>query len=600
MTTRAIATHRVVAHLDLDAFYCQVERRDLRAKTAAGRRDGGASAADVALVVVQYNPFERGGVRALAPDDDRELRDGFENHSLIAVSYEARARGVKRNMRGREARALAPACAVVQVPTRRSKADLTLYREAGREVAAVLARGGTIERASIDEAYLDLTESAKKVLEETAWATILEKARTSHAAGASAVSGKGYVSKKALRAGSADGPVLGAGAVEETVENAAAGDASVEAAAAGDATVEAAAKEEEDPMRNFRPRPPDEASVAWWNRDESEWREEEKLLAAGAYICFNLRKACVDELGYTLSAGIALNKMLAKLTSGMNKPASQTVLCPDHTSTLLDELPIDRIRGLGAKFGRELADGLNVKTIGELARTPLRKLEEVCGEEKAQWVRKVSLGLDDDPVKAREMPKSIGTGKTFRGALAIRSIASAKHWLAELTAELNDRCEADEEEWNRVPKLLTLGLSSPDERETSSGHCSRRCPLRPGADEMAQDALTLLSKWASGRERWSITGMSVSASNFVSLEKDSGDVVEMFKNATKAAKAPASVSATPAASPIKADQIDKNVLAELPEAIQREIRASMGLLDKSTGGGVKRKNEITNYFSKKR
>jgi DNA polymerase eta len=308
----------------------------------------------------------------------------------------------------------------------------------------------------------------------------------------------------------------------------------------------------------------------------------------------------VDELGYTLSAGIALNKMLAKLTSGMNKPASQTVLCPDHTSTLLDELPIDRIRGLGAKFGRELADGLNVKTIGELARTPLRKLEEVCGEEKAQWVRKVSLGLDDDPVKAREMPKSIGTGKTFRGALAIRSIASAKHWLAELTAELNDRCEADEEEWNRVPKLLTLGLSSPDERETSSGHCSRRCPLRPGADEMAQDALTLLSKWASGRERWSITGMSVSASNFVSLEKDSGDVVEMFKNATKAAKAPASVSATPAASPIKADQIDKNVLAELPEAIQREIRASMGLLDKSTGGGVKRKNEITNYFSKKR
>ena len=92
----------------------------------------------------------------------------------------------------------------------------------------------------------------------------------------------------------------------------------------------------------------------------------------------------------------------------------------------------------------------------------------------------------------------------------------------------------------------------------------------------------------------------MSASNFVSLEKDSGDVVEMFKNATKAAKAPASVSATPAASPIKANQIDKNVLAELPEAIQREIRASMGLLDKSTGGGVKRKNEITNYFSKKR
>ena len=99
----------------------------------------------------------------------------------------------------------------------------------------MLARGGTIERASVDEAYVDLTERARKVLAGTAWATILEKARTSHAAGASAVRGKGYVSKEALRAGSADGPVLGAGAVEETVENAAAGDAAVEnAAAAGD------------------------------------------------------------------------------------------------------------------------------------------------------------------------------------------------------------------------------------------------------------------------------------------------------------------------------------------------------------------------------
>ena len=581
-TSRA-SKRRCVAHLDLDAFYCQVER----ALLPRGRHGD-----DAPLVVVQYNPFERGGVREMRASDDRELRDGFENHSLIAVSYEARARGVKRNMRGGEAKALAPTAVVVQVPTRRSKADLTTYRRAGSAVAAVLARGGTIERASIDEAYLDLTERAKRTLRETAWEEVLAAARTSHAAGARKPGEDGedrgaYVSKASLRAGSADAPVV----VGTTSANA------------------ESAKEEEDPMRNFRPKPPDAASVAWWSRPEHEWREEEKLLAAGAYICFNLRKACVDELGYTLSAGIASNKMLAKLTSGMNKPASQTILCPDHTSTLLNDLPIDRIRGLGAKFGRELAEGLDVKTIGELARTPLRKLEEVCGEERAQWVRKVSLGLDDDPVKEREMPKSIGTGKTFRGALAIRTLAGAKHWLAELTAELNDRCDEDEEEWGRVPKLLTLGLSSPNERGTSSGHCSRRCPLRQGAEEMAQDAFALVSKWASGRATWSITGLSVSASNFVSLEKDSGDVAEMFKNArsdarnkdsTVAVNHSRSATVTPAASPIKADQIDASVLAELPEEIQREIRASMGM---STGGAAaKRKpqaNSITNYFSKK-
>ena len=40
---------------------------------------------------------------------------------------------------------------------------------------------------------------------------------------------------------------------------------------------------DDDPMANYRPRAPDEASLAWWDRDEREWPEEEKLLAAGAY-----------------------------------------------------------------------------------------------------------------------------------------------------------------------------------------------------------------------------------------------------------------------------------------------------------------------------
>ena len=579
-TTTGGGGARVIAHLDLDAFYVQVERAldpSLRERPVA---------------VVQYNPFELGGVKTMGASDvrarvlDRGARD-FENHSLIAVSYEARACGVKRQMRAGEAGRLAPECAFVQVPTRRSKADLTSYRDAGAKVAQVLACGGVIERASIDEAYLDLTVSANAALEEVGFRRVVERARRSHVAGASEA--PAFVSKANLRAGSAVGVVI---ATPQTT-----------AAVAAAATEEKENKDEEDekerpppdPMAKFRPRPPDEASTAWWDREEHEWRHEEKLLAAGAYICEGLRKRCVDELGYTLSAGIAPNKMLAKLTSGMNKPNSQTVLCPDHTENLLRDLPIDRIRGLGAKLGRELAEALDVKTIGELAVTPLRKLEHVVGEEKAQWVRKVSLGLDDDPVKAREMPKSIGTGKTFRGALALKSLEAVKYRLAELADELNDRVEADEIEWDRTAKLLTLGLSSPDERGTSNGYCSRSCALRAGAAEKAQDALALVSKWASGRSNWSITGLSISASNFVSNEKDCGDVVEMFKNAAERAT-------TPAVSPIKADQIDESVLAELPEDIQREIRASYFASSSSSAAAARarkkpKKNSITNYFT---
>jgi len=593
MSSGAAGAARVIAHLDLDAFYAQVERAldpSLRGRPVA---------------VVQYNPFEQGGVKSMSAQDvrarvlDRGAKD-FENHSLIAVSYEARACGVKRQMRAGEAARLAPECVFVQVPTRRSKADLTSYRDAGAKVAQVLACGGVIERASIDEAYLDLTLSANAALEEVGFEEVVARARRSHVAGASEA--PAFVSKANLRAGSADGVVIA-----PATDGGGGGGGDAQEATVSEPSEPAAAP---DPMAKFRPRLPDEASMAWWDREEHEWREEEKLLAAGAYICEGLRKRCVDELGYTLSAGIAPNKMLAKLTSGMNKPNSQTVLCPDHTENLLRDLPIDRIRGLGAKLGRELAEALDVKTIGELAVTPIRKLEHVVGEEKAQWVRKVSLGLDDDPVKAREMPKSIGTGKPFRGALALKSLEAVKYRLTELAAELNDRVEADEVEWDRTAKLLTLGLSSPDERGTSNGYCSRSCALRAGAAEKAQDALALVSKWASGRSNWSITGLSISASNFVSNEKDCGNVVEMFKNAAERATTTTSTT-TPAVSPIKADQIDESVLAELPEEIQREIRASLfpkannagigGGGGGATGGGPSfkkaKKNPITNYFT---
>jgi nucleotidyltransferase/DNA polymerase involved in DNA repair len=43
------------------------------------------------------------------------------------------------------------------VPTAHGKADLTVYRECGAKVVAVLGAGGPVERASVDEAYIDVT-----------------------------------------------------------------------------------------------------------------------------------------------------------------------------------------------------------------------------------------------------------------------------------------------------------------------------------------------------------------------------------------------------------------------------------------------------------
>ncbi|XP_021901562.1 GTP-binding protein ERG-like [Carica papaya] len=96
--------------------------------------------------VVQYNEWKGG--------------------ALIAVSYEARKYGVKRSMRGDEAKEVCPQVNLVQVPVARGKADLNIYRNAGSEVVSILARKGRCERASIDEVYLDLTDASETMLAE--------------------------------------------------------------------------------------------------------------------------------------------------------------------------------------------------------------------------------------------------------------------------------------------------------------------------------------------------------------------------------------------------------------------------------------------------
>ena len=71
--------------------------------------------------------------------------------------------------------------------------------------------------------------------------------------------------------------------------------------------------------------------------------------------------------GFTCSAGVAANKMLAKLCAGLHKPNQQTVLPAEAVPALLHPLPLDRIKSLGAMFGERVMGELGVRTVGELA-----------------------------------------------------------------------------------------------------------------------------------------------------------------------------------------------------------------------------------------
>ena len=105
--------------------------------------------------------------------------------SIIAVDYEARKYGVSRMLKGDEAKEKCPNIQLPMVPEKRGKADLTNYRKASAEVMKVMSQfTSVIERASIDEAYLDLTDRVKDYIDKmTNREIVLSDLPSTHVAG---------------------------------------------------------------------------------------------------------------------------------------------------------------------------------------------------------------------------------------------------------------------------------------------------------------------------------------------------------------------------------------------------------------------------------
>lgn len=421
---------RVIAHIDLDCFYVQVERSldpTLRNKPVA---------------VVQYNPF--GDLRTYLPSDNRIVSSG----SLIAVSYEARAAGVKRIMRGQEAKKACPELLLVQVPTSHGKANLGIYREASSRILKVLSSTSysscIIERASIDEVYVDVTAEASRLLEQ---ATDLRLFLQS--------SIKLLLSVPTLIAGVDDEEVS---MNKSQIRNGHKGTELMQHSYLNDDS-------------NHMIPVPDEvlnassAADLWFLRPQHLWSTQDLMLIAGSIVVNDLRKAVLQQLGFTCSAGIATNRMLAKTCSGMHKPNKQTILPVAFIASLMTSLPYSRVQGLGGKLGEALSqlyDG-KVKTMGDIAAIDRKEFIQRFGEETAAWLYNVSRGIDVEPVMDRPLPISIGCSKSFRSS----NMLTPKHlgdgtvlkWLIELSEELHERLSDDMQQNNRVPKSLQAGAS---------------------------------------------------------------------------------------------------------------------------------------------
>ncbi|XP_062984316.1 DNA polymerase iota isoform X3 [Elgaria multicarinata webbii] len=195
-----------------------------------------------------------------------------------------------------------------------------------------------------------------------------------------------------------------------------------------------------------------------------------RRLAVGSQIAAEMREAMHSRLGLTGCAGVASNKLLSKLVSGIFKPNQQTVLLPEGRQDLLANLDhIRKVPGIGFKTAKRLV-ALGLGTVCDLQMCSAGILERELGVLAAQHIQKLSWGEDDSPVTPSGAPQSLSDEDSFKKC---SSEAEVRKKVEELLANLLDRLRKD----GRKPHTIRLTIRQFSSVNKWPNRESRQCPI---------------------------------------------------------------------------------------------------------------------------
>ncbi len=124
-----------------------------------------------------------------------------------------------------------------------------------------------------------------------------------------------------------------------------------------------------------------------------------------------IRHQIQTELGLTASAGIAPNKMLAKVASDWNKPNGQFVVTPAEVDDFIWQLPVTKLFGVG-KVTAEKLHQQQVKSCGDLQSWSEQQLVARFGRFGSR-LHQLCRGIDDRPLQTQRQRKSLSVERTF-------------------------------------------------------------------------------------------------------------------------------------------------------------------------------------------
>ena len=139
--------------------------------------------------------------------------------------------------------------------------------------------------------------------------------------------------------------------------------------------------------------------------------ENKKNISLAANIAREIRTRINNEIGLTASAGISINKFIAKVATEVNKPDGQKTIHPSQIDEFIDALPIQKFFGVGQVTAKRMNE-LGIFNGADLKKFDIDNLKNHFGK-SGEHFYKIVRSIQDNPVNPNRIRKSVGAERTF-------------------------------------------------------------------------------------------------------------------------------------------------------------------------------------------